>query len=62
MPGIYPDRLVILSGTVEQMAAAEKLVSGKIRECKEQENDSGEVYIYQTTLLARRILMVVCMT
>ena len=37
-PDIFPDRLVAIRGTVENMSAAEAAISSLLRECVEKHN------------------------
>jgi insulin-like growth factor 2 mRNA-binding protein 1 len=37
-PAIFPDRLIAIRGTVENMSAAEAAISSLLRECVEKHN------------------------
>ena len=37
MPAMYPDRVITIKGTIENMSAAEASISQKLRECIEKE-------------------------
>ena len=37
MPAMYPDRVITIKGTIDNMSAAEASISQKLRECIEKE-------------------------
>lgn len=42
-PAIYPDRVVTIRGTVDNMSAAEAVISSKLRECHERDVQNPNV-------------------
>lgn len=37
MPAVYPDRVITIKGTIDNMSAAEAAITAKLRECHEKE-------------------------